>query len=99
MGTVSVPKRDLVATVAVLLEQRRLKIAEALPEAPTLVRELQEFKRRVTPAGHEQLASWRESVHDDLVLATALACWWREWYYRHWDAAVARERGHRVEVA
>ena len=91
---VSVPKRDLVSTVAVLLEQRRLKIAEALPEAPTLVRELQEFKRRVTPAGHEQMASWRESVHDDLVLATALACWWREWNFSRWDEVVARARGY-----
>ena len=52
------------------------------------------FKRRVTPAGHEQMASWRESVHDDLVLATALACWWREWNFRRWDEVVARNNGY-----
>jgi len=91
--SVHVPKRDLVSTMAVLLEGRRLKIAEALPEAPTLTRELGEFQRRVTPAGHDQYASWRESTHDDLVLAVALACWWREWYFAHYDAAVAERRG------
>ena len=30
-ATVSVPKRDLISSMAVLLESRRLKIAEALP--------------------------------------------------------------------
>jgi len=99
-GAVTVPKRDLVSAMAVLLESRRLKIAEGLPEAATLVKELQEFKRRITPAGHEQMASWRESVHDDLVLAVALACWWREWYFRNWDAAAARARGYtNIDVA
>ena len=77
----TVPKRDLVSTMAVLLEQRRLKVAESLPEAPTLVRELQEFRRRVTPVGNDTYASWRENTHDDLVLAVALACWYRQWQY------------------
>jgi len=45
-------------------------------------------------AGHEQMASWRESLHAGLVLATALACWWREWYVRRWDDVVARARGY-----
>jgi len=84
------PKRDLVSSVAVLLEQRRLKIAAASPEAPTLVRELQEFKRRVTPAGSDSYASWRESTHDDLVLATALACWYREYQNALLDQQNAR---------
>jgi len=97
--SVHVPKRDLVSTMSFLLEGRRLKIAEALPEAPTLTRELGEFQRRVTPAGHDQYASWRESTHDDLVLAVALACWWREWYFAHYDAAVARNRGRAPDAA
>jgi len=40
------------------------------------------------------MASWRERVHDDLMLATALACWWREWWVRHWDEVVARKNGY-----
>ena len=34
------------------------------------------------------------SVHDDLVLATALACRWREWYVSRWDEVVARSNGY-----
>lgn len=93
-NAVHVPKRDLVSTIAVLLESRRLKIAGGLAEAPTLLKELGDFKRRITPAGNEQLASWRERQHDDLVLAVALACWWREWYWSNFDQAAARGRGY-----
>jgi len=41
------------------------------------------------------MASWRKSVHDDLVVATALACRWREWYVRHWNEVVTRSHGYR----
>jgi hypothetical protein len=34
------------------------------------------FKVKVNLAtGHDSYEAWRESVHDDLVLAVALACW------------------------
>ena len=80
-----VPKRDLISTMAVLLEGRRLQIAESLPEAAALTKELQVFQRRVSRAGNDQYAAWREGTHDDLVLATALACWYREWFCHHLD--------------
>jgi hypothetical protein len=89
------PKRDLVSSVAVVLEQRRLKIAEGLPEAATLVKELQEFKRRVTPVGNDTYASWREAAHDDLVLALALAVWLREFWDAHTEIARAQLAGAR----
>jgi hypothetical protein len=74
-----VPKRDLVAVVAVLLQARRLKIADALPDAPTLVHELANFRLTIDPrTAHDSYAAWREQDHDDLVLAVALACWWGE---------------------
>jgi hypothetical protein len=74
-----VPKRDLVAVVAVLLQAGRLKIAEALPDAPTLVQELSTFRVTIDPrTAHDSYAAWREADHDDLVLAVALACWWGE---------------------
>lgn len=72
------PKRDLIATIAVLLEGRRLRIASGLALAGLLVSELGTFRRRVSPAGNDLYASWRESEHDDLVLATALAVWFGE---------------------
>lgn len=71
-----VPLRDLVSMLQVLLQTERLKIASALPEAPTLVRELLRFQTKVTLAtSTDTLTAWREGPHDDLVLATGLACW------------------------
>jgi hypothetical protein len=81
---VHVPKRDLIASVGLLLEQRRLKIAEALPDARTLTEELATFRRRVTSAGHDSYeADWRTDAHDDMVLAVALAVWYREYADTH----------------
>jgi hypothetical protein len=74
-----VPKRDLVAVVAVLLQAGRLKIAQALPEATLLAAELRNFRVTIDPrTAHDSYAAWREQDHDDLVLATALACWHAE---------------------
>lgn len=71
-----VPKRNLVAVVQVLLQGGRLKIAEGLPETKTLVRELLGFKVKIDPqTAHDSYAAWRENIHDDLVLATALSLW------------------------
>ena len=73
---VKVPKRDLVAVVQVLLQSSRLKIAEALPESKTLVKELLNFNVKIDPpTAHDSYTAWRENIHDDLVLAVALACW------------------------
>lgn len=82
-ANISVPKRDLVSTMAVLLENERLQFVPALPEAPTLKRELARFKRTVNRQGVDTYAAWREADHDDLVLAVALAAWFREWYTAH----------------
>ena len=77
-----VPKRDLVSVAQVLLQSRRLEIARALPEAQTLINELTAFKVSISLKGHDSYGndagSWREAPHDDLVLATALACWYGE---------------------
>ena len=56
----------------------RLRIAAALPEADTLVRELLAFQVKITAAAHDTYGAWREGTHDDLVLAVALACWHAE---------------------
>jgi hypothetical protein len=70
-----VPKRDLIAAPQVLLQSRALKIAAELPEAETLVAELQNFRYEITRSGNDTYAAWREGDHDDLVLAVALAVW------------------------
>jgi hypothetical protein len=53
-----------------------------MPEAATLVKELHNFQVKITAAANEVFGTWRHGVHDDLVLAAALACW-------------QAERGHR----
>lgn len=74
-----VPKRELVGTLVMLFQSDRLKIAAGLAEGPTLVNELVNFKVKVNIAtGHDTYEAWRESVHDDLVLSVALACWFGE---------------------
>jgi hypothetical protein len=75
------PKRELAATVQVLLQTRRLCWADRLPAALVLQRELENFKATITLSGHDSYAAgedWRQTSHDDLVLATALACWFDE---------------------
>jgi hypothetical protein len=87
-----VPKKDLVSAVQVLLQSGRLKIAEALPEAATLKAELLNFRAKINPeTAHASFEHWREGDHDDLVLATAMACWFREFYYRKLERVYAED--------
>jgi len=78
-GGYHVPKRDLVTTLQVLFQTGRLKVAAGLPEARTLVEELLNFKVKINvKTAHDSYEAWREGIHDDLVLAVALACWYGE---------------------
>jgi len=71
-----VPKRDLVGTVQVLLQNKQLRIGPSLPEAQTLTTELQTFQTKISVnTAHESFGAWREGQHDDLVLSLALALW------------------------
>jgi hypothetical protein len=74
-GGLCVPKKDLVSVMQTLLQTRRLGFAEALPEVRVLMKELENFRVKVSAAAHEVYEAWREGDHDDLVLATALAAW------------------------
>jgi hypothetical protein len=70
-----VPKRELVSTLQVLFQTRRLRVASTLPDAALLVKELSNFKATAKLCSEDQLLDWREGAHDDLVLAVALAAW------------------------
>lgn len=73
-----VPKRELVTTLQRVLQSRRLLIAQSLPDARVLVRELRDFQVRITASANEVFGNWRGGQHDDLVLAVSLACWFAE---------------------
>jgi hypothetical protein len=86
-----VPKRDLVTTAQVLLQNGRLKVAAALPDAEVLRKELLNFKVKIDPrTAHDSYSHWRESDHDDLVLSVAMGAWFRQFWSRHTDVAMAR---------
>jgi hypothetical protein len=89
-----VPKRDTVTAAQVLLQNGRLKVAASLPKAETLKKELLAFRVKIDPrTAHDSYAHWRESDHDDLVLAVSMACWFRQWWNRSADTLLARKLG------
>jgi len=92
-----VPKRDLVSAVQSLLQSDRLKIARELQEAQTLVNELLAFQVTITEAANDRYEG-RSGVHDDLVLAVALPCWFRGYYSAHLDYANGHVEPPPVEV-
>jgi hypothetical protein len=75
LGIRLVPKRELVSTLQIALQARRLQVAPDLPQAKTLEQELAEFRGKVSTATDGSLEDWRERPHDDLVLAVAIALW------------------------
>ncbi len=76
-GRYRVPKRDLVGALEVPFHTGTLKVAEGLELWPALKNELLNFRRKIDlKTAHDSYEHWRESDHDDLVLACALACWW-----------------------
>ena len=76
-GGFNVPKRDLITTLQVLFQSGDLKVASRLPLAQVLVQELLNFKVKINvKTAHDSYEAWREGVHDDLVLAVALAAWY-----------------------
>lgn len=74
-GRVIVAKQELVGTLQVLLQTRRLQFARELPDTAVLVRELETYRLKPLKLSGESEDLWRERPHDDLVLAVALAAW------------------------
>lgn len=70
----SVPKRDLMTTLMVMVENQELRIAGDLPERRRLVEELIAM-REGTGASGRSVYGAKGRKHDDLVLAVSLACW------------------------
>ena len=82
-GGLRVPKRDLISATLVLLQNGRLKIADALPLKDVLVKELLNFRVKINiSTAPDSYEAWREGDHDDLVLSVAMACWAGERFLR-----------------
>jgi hypothetical protein len=72
IGELNVAKTELIGLAQSLLQTRRLLVARELPDTALLVRELKNYRPRVTLAPADVTAG-RDGIHDDLLLATALA--------------------------
>lgn len=68
-------KKVLVSTMLRVLSERRLHMAAGLELGDVLLRELLNYKVKVTDSGNESFESWREKDHDDLCFAAMLAVW------------------------
>lgn len=81
-GSWHVPKKELVSTLVVLLENDLFKwqapgTKGALPLIGRFEKELQAFREHVTRAKNVTFGA-EQSQHDDIVMAAALACWLAE---------------------
>jgi hypothetical protein len=74
-ATAFVPKLELVGVVQAGLQTGRLRVVPGLALAEALKAELLGFQVKISAAANEQFGAWREGVHDDLVLAIAVALW------------------------
>lgn len=69
----TVAKKHLVGAVQAPLCSGRLRFAKGLALTAALTKELENFRVNVTESRNEQYSAWRESDHDDIVLALSLA--------------------------
>lgn len=76
-GETTVHKGDLVQRLYTLFEGERVKIPLGLPFAEDLTKEVRAFRpKQNARTGNLSFEAERESDHDDLVIALALAVWY-----------------------
>jgi hypothetical protein len=71
-----VPKKELISNLQILFGNHRLRFANGLRDKDVVIKELMNFKVKITSKANDTYEAWREGDHDDLVLSIALACWW-----------------------
>jgi hypothetical protein len=74
-GVWCVPKQDLLVGLRVMLEKRELGLPAKFGPSHVLVKELAEMENWMGGRGGLKFGARREGAHDDLVMASALACW------------------------
>ncbi len=77
-GGYSVPKRDLVTALTIVVQSRRLRVASDVKYRAQLVHEMQSFTLKTTKSGNDTYEALMEKDHDDLVMALAMAIWLAE---------------------
>jgi len=76
-GSYTAPKRDICSALVVAAQGGDVKIAAELSEAEELRREIDSFGYKINRrTGAETYEGMDDNIHDDLVLAAALALWY-----------------------
>jgi hypothetical protein len=68
----------LVATLQVVFQSERLRIANKLPLANAFVTEMLAFRVKLSATGHDSYGA-EVGEHDDLVCAVGVSLWHAEW--------------------
>ncbi len=71
----TIPRQSLIHGLEVMLEEEELKIAGRLPNRGRLLEELMNLRVERTRGGATKYGAAAARVHDDTVIAVALACW------------------------
>lgn len=71
----TVPKGELVSALQVLFQSRRLIIPQELPIKDEFVKELQNFRVKISEKANDIYGA-DEGYHDDLVISVAMGAWY-----------------------
>ena len=86
-GYWNVAKSELVSALLSCAESSRIRFVPELSLAPALIKELRAFTRKVhRTTKNESFEHLRTADHDDMVMATALAVWYGEYFGRRLGA-------------
>lgn len=72
----NVPRRDIGSVLAVLMADKRIGIAQSLPNAELFQKELKNFTVARSKKVDENAFDWRNGKNDDLVLCVGVAAWY-----------------------
>ncbi len=72
----SVPKLKIVDSIVALLHSQRITFARGLPLSQEIQKQLSEFQLKRQASGKVKYENSLDTVHDDLVIALGLVCWW-----------------------
>lgn len=74
----SVPKRDLVMALTLVLQSRRLRVPDDIDHREKLIEQMQSFKIKQTSQNQDTWEAMQDKIHDDITLALSYAVWYPE---------------------
>ena len=71
----NVSKHEIVSCMVALFDSGRLQYDKRHPLTAKLIKQLDGFRMKITKSANETFEAWRESIHDDIIMAIGLATW------------------------